>query len=133
LEALAVSGRPSLRHEIVRRIDRVLGLPEFTPRDEAPRGERITWARAIGELVGRFPWASPEAVGAMPLAQWEMVRCLGVPPEEGDPLPEDPELMERVNEARRQFFGVGVGRPLPEPEPVTESDSLTVIEEADPC
>lgn len=117
VEAVAWGGHRDAKAEALRLIDARNGFSPFASLTAA-RGEPITMDQAIGEAINGLGWASPDAVGNLTMTQLSLVRTGGIPEDEGDAVPEDNDLRERVEAARRRFFGVVETRPPTEPEVV---------------
>lgn len=105
VERVAWGVQADHKADLVRLIDDHLGLPAFRPRPTPMRGRPISWAQAVGDAVDGDP-RRVEAVGDLTLSQWRMLRCGGETELRDDPLPEDAELCDRVQDARREFWGV---------------------------
>jgi hypothetical protein len=87
--------------EVVRRVDRLLGLPSFAVAKA--RGKTVPWAKAIAEAVEIYH-LSPAQIGELTLGQWRILRSGGECLKLEEPLPADGDLEDRVMTVRGEFW-----------------------------
>jgi len=99
--AFAWSLTPSPYEEVVRRIDRLIGCPEFSRGPVAP-GEPISWTRAVAEQADGDP-GRLAAIGRLTLGQWRALRT-GGDDRQSEPLPGDSATRQAVMDLRGEFW-----------------------------
>ena len=87
--------------EIVRRVDKMLGLPTFVPVKE--RSKTVPWPKAVAESVELYHLSFAD-LAELTLGQWRVLRSGGESDKFGEPMPADSELEDRVMTARGEFW-----------------------------